>query len=178
MTRELKKFYKGKRVFLTGHTGFKGSWMVHLLEQLGADVFGYALPPKPWHKLFNMAMVGESCHSLFAEILNVDQLNDALELAQPDVVLHLAAQPLVKASYDEPLYTFQVNTMGTANLLDQLRKINRHCAVVVVTTDKVYENKEWWYPYREADELGGHDPYAASKAAAELVVASYRNSFL
>lgn len=170
-------FYKGKRVFLTGHTGFKGTWMLCWLNRLGATVKGYALAPEQKGELFNTVQGNTFCESVIADIRDKEKLEQELLSFQPDLVFHLAAQPLVRLSYETPSYTFEVNAIGTTFLLDAVRKLDKPCSVVLITTDKVYENKEWHYPYRESDRLGGYDPYSASKAAAELVIASYRNSF-
>ena len=171
-------FYQGKRVFLTGHTGFKGSWLAEWLLLLGAEVHGYALDPQEHERLFDQLNLSERLASdTRADLADKDALMKAIEQAQPDVVLHLAAQPLVQLSYDIPLETFATNVMGTANLLDAVRLAKLSCAVVCVTTDKCYENREWLHGYRESDPMGGHDPYSASKGAAELIISSYRNSF-
>lgn len=177
-TRPIANSYAGKRVFLTGHTGFKGSWLAIWLAKLGAKVHGYALPPSTKPSLFDLAAVSRSLavnHS--ADIRDAARLSDALCAAQPQVVFHLAAQPLVRASYREPETTWTTNVIGTVNLLEAVRRCSTVRAVVVVTTDKCYENREWLWGYRESDPLGGHDPYSASKAATELVVQSYRRSF-
>lgn len=171
-------FWAGKRVLLTGHTGFKGSWLALWLRRLGAVVTGIALPPDTEPNLFGLARIGECIDSQYCDIRDAAALAAIVRAAQPEIVFHLAAQALVRAGYRQPLATFETNAMGTANLLDSLR--NQPCVrvAVIVTTDKVYRNAEWPYPYREDDPLGGHDPYSASKAATELVVASYRDSFL
>ena len=168
----------GTRVFITGHTGFKGSWLTVLLHDLGASVHGYSLPELPTTPcLFDVARLSTRLSSdTRGDVADVQHLRDAVKRADPQVVFHLAAQPLVPASYADPLGTFQTNVMGTACLLEAIRDTNVR-AVVIVTTDKVYENREWVHPYRESDRLGGHDPYSASKAAAELITASYRASF-
>ena len=165
---------KGLRVFLTGHTGFKGSWLLMALRRLGAEVTGYALEAAE-RSMYRQLQLGELCTSITADIRDRDRLAGALSDAQPDVVFHLAAQPLVLASYDDPLGTLQTNVIGTANLLDVLRTMNRPCTVIVVTSDKCYENPT--ESRREDDCLGGHDLYSASKAAAEIVTAAYRRSF-
>jgi CDP-glucose 4,6-dehydratase len=157
-----RSFWVGRRVLLTGHTGFKGSWLLLWLTRLGAEVWAYALEP-------------ETQPSLFCQLL--DAMNKLVERAQPEVVLHLAAQPLVRRSYEDPLGTWATNVMGSLHLLEALRLLRHSCAVVMVTTDKVYENREWSYGYREADRLGGHDPYSASKASAEIAISSWRASF-
>ncbi|WP_295954340.1 CDP-glucose 4,6-dehydratase [Rhodoferax sp.] len=165
-------------VFLTGHTGFKGGWLALWLHALGAKVHGYALDPNTTPNLFDVARVAEALASdTRADLADRAALQAALSAAQPTVVFHLAAQPLVRASYADPLGTFATNVMGTAHLLEAVRSVPSVRAVVVVTTDKVYDNREWVYPYRESDALGGHDPYSASKGAAEIVTASYRASF-
>lgn len=174
----LSGFYKDKSVFLTGHTGFKGAWMLAILKTWGAKVTGYALAPdENEHALYNVINGNSTCNSVIADIRDTSKLGEALITAQPDIIFHLAAQPLVRYSYENPIETFEVNAMGTANLLEALKLLHKKCSVVIVTTDKVYENKEWDYPYRETDRLGGYDPYSASKAAAEIVVDSFRNSF-
>ncbi|NJD25041.1 MAG: CDP-glucose 4,6-dehydratase [Betaproteobacteria bacterium] len=171
-------FWAGKRVFLTGHTGFKGSWLSLWLQSLGAEVTGYALAPATTPSLFDLARVGNDMPSIIADIRDIDSLFSAVRAARPQIVLHLAAQALVSDGYRDPLGTLSTNVQGTANLLEALREESRVEAVVVVTSDKCYDNREWPWPYRESDPLGGHDPYSASKACAELVTASYRKSFL
>lgn len=172
-----EKAYKGKRVFLTGHTGFKGSWMLAWLHQLGAIVKGYALLPENENDLYNLVKGDSLCQSVIADIRDKEKLREAIFSFQPDFIFHLAAQPLVRQSYKAPLYTFEVNIIGTANLLDAVIELKGPCSVVIITTDKVYENIEQHYAYKEHDKLGGYDPYSASKAAAEIIVSSYRNSF-
>ena len=170
--------WAGQSVFLTGHTGFKGSWLALWLHQLGASVHGYALNPPTDPNLFTKARIGSLLASdTRADLADLPQLKAAMQAARPSVLLHLAAQPLVRESYQDPVGTFATNVLGTANVLEAARGIPSLRAVVVVTTDKVYENREWAHPYRESDHLGGHDPYSASKAAAEIVTASYRSSF-
>ena len=171
-------FWQEKRVLLTGHTGFKGAWLAMWLSRLGAQVIGISLEPVTQPNLFDLARVGDMTESHFCDIRDAATLAELVLHARPDIVLHLAAQALVRTSYRQPLETFSTNVMGTANLLDSLRQADSVRSVVVVTTDKIYQNREWCYPYREEDALGGHDPYSASKAAAELVTASYRASFL
>ena len=173
----LNNYYKGKRVFLTGHTGFKGSWMLLWLNILGANVKGYALNPENNEDHFNLIKGSKICESVIEDIQNKTRLEKEIIEFQPDFIFHLAAQPLVRYSYDNPSETFAINAIGTAYLLDAVRKLKNPCTVILVTTDKVYENKEWQYPYRESDRLGGYDPYSASKACAELIISSYRNSF-
>lgn len=175
--QHLTQYYRNKRVFLTGHTGFKGSWLLYWLHMLGADVKGYALPPAHELDLYNVIQGDRLCQSIIGDIRDRDLLMKEIRDFRPDVVLHLAAQPLVRLSYDIPADTFAVNAIGTAYVLDGVRQLENPCTTILVTTDKVYENKEWHYPYRESDRLGGYDPYSASKACAELVISSYRNSF-
>lgn len=171
-------FWAGRRVFLTGHTGFKGGWLALWLRQLGAEVHGFSLEPPTEPNLFDTAQVAKSLASdTRSDIRDYLAVESALRKANPEIVFHLAAQPLVRASYREPLETLAVNVMGTAHLLEAARHIPDLRAVLVITTDKCYENREWVYPYRENDPLGGHDPYSASKACAEIVAASYRMSF-
>ena len=170
-------FYRGKKVFVTGHTGFKGTWLSVWLHALGAQVRGYSLPPTRYQKVFDEIWPSLLFESVLGDVRDRNLLQQHLLDYQPDVVFHLAAQPLVRYSYQQPLETFEVNVMGTAHVLEPLRQLSKPCAVVIITTDKVYENYEWDYPYREVDRLGGHDPYSASKAGAELVVASFRNAF-
>ena len=171
-------FWLGKRVLLTGHTGFKGSWLALWLQQLGADVTGIALAPNTKPSLFVLARVASGMNSHFCDIRDAAALAALVREARPDLVFHLAAQSLVRASYREPLATFATNVMGTAHLLDSLRGLDCVRVAVMVTTDKVYRNNDWHYPYSEDDALGGHDPYSASKAASEIVIASYRDAFL
>lgn len=174
--KQFRDIYRGKRVLVTGHTGFKGSWLCLWLSQLGAEVVGMSLPtetqPNHWD-LLNLESVVQ--HNL--DIRNFPDVARVIKAKQPEIVFHLAAQPLVRRSYRDPLETWSTNVMGTANVLEACRQTSRMQAIVVVTTDKCYENQEWTWGYRETDRLGGHDPYSASKAGAELVVASYRSAF-
>lgn len=175
---KLEMDWSGKSVFLTGHTGFKGSWLALWLARLGASVHGYALAPQATPSLFQLAQVESSLVSNnIADIRDAVSLEMALCAAQPEIVFHLAAQPLVRFSYGDPVATWSTNVMGTVNLLEAVRKCPSVKAVVVVTTDKCYENREWLWGYRETDSLGGSDPYSASKATVELVLQSYRSSF-
>lgn len=169
--------YQNKRIFLTGHTGFKGSWLLYWLKMLGAEVKGYALAPENPHDLYHAIKGDTLCQSVIADLMDLERLERELLDFQPDFVFHLAAQPLVRLSYEIPVETFATNAIGTAHVLDALRKLDKPCAAVLITTDKVYQNNEWDYPYRENDRLGGHDPYSASKACAELVIQSYQKSF-
>jgi CDP-glucose 4,6-dehydratase len=169
--------WSGKRVLITGHTGFKGGWLSLWLQLKGAEVCGVALPPLPGPNLFEDAGVASGMCSVVGDIRNVDLLTHLFAEHRPEVVFHLAAQSLVRNSYVDPLGTYSTNVMGTANVLEAARKTDGVRAVVAITTDKCYENREWDWPYRESDRLGGYDPYSSSKASAELVVSAYRNSF-
>ena len=169
--------WQGRRVFLTGHTGFKGAWASGLLRRLGAEVHGYALAPEP-DSLFNATRLAADIDHTIADIRDRDALAAALDRAQPSVVIHMAAQALVRRSYAEPVETYATNVMGTVHLLDAVRACSSVEAVVIVTSDKCYANNGWVWGYRENDALGGHDPYSSSKACAELVTDAYRRSFL
>lgn len=172
-------FWREKRVLLTGHTGFKGSWLALWLHRLGAKVIGISLTPVTTPNLFDLASIETITDSHFCDIRDAALLAALINKAQPEIVFHLAAQALVRAGYRDPLATFATNIQGSANVLDALRSLDSVRAVVAITTDKVYQNLEQPpYPYRETDVLGGHDPYSASKAAAEIVIASYRDSYL
>lgn len=174
-----REFWHGKRVFLTGHTGFKGGWLALWLADMGAEVHGYALAPPTVPNLFTVANLQDHlANSTIADIRDAAALAQAIQTAQPDVVFHLAAQPLVRYSYAAPVETYAVNVMGTVNLLEAVRQTPSVKAVVNVTTDKCYENREWVWPYRENEAMGGFDPYSSSKACSELVTAAYRRSFL
>jgi len=170
-------FWQDKRVFVTGHTGFKGSWLSLWLQTLGADVAGYALEPPTTPNLFTLANVAAGMKSEIGDIRDFAKLHTALNTYQPEIVIHMAAQPLVRYSYREPVETYAVNVIGTVHLLEAARQVSSVKTIVNVTTDKCYENKEWSWGYRENDRLGGHDPYSNSKACAELVTSAYRNSF-
>jgi CDP-glucose 4,6-dehydratase len=171
-------FYSGKRVFLTGHTGFKGSWLAEWLLSLGAEVHGFALNPQPHELLFGQLGLSSRLYSdTRADVRDRGALDRAVQSCRPHVVFHLAALPLVRLSYEIPVETFAVNIMGTAHLLEAVRQYSLACSVVCVTTDKCYENREWLHAYREEDPTGGHDPYSASKGAAEIAIASYRRSY-
>lgn len=176
---ELSRDFAGRRVFVTGHTGFKGSWLSLWLSRLGASVTGYALAPATRPNLFEAAQVAGALHGHYlGDVRDGQALAGALRAAAPEIVYHLAAQPLVRASYRDPVDTWSTNVMGTVQVLEAVRTCPTVRAVIVVTTDKCYDNREWLWGYRECDPLGGHDPYSASKAGAELVAASYRASFL
>lgn len=170
-------FWHGRRVLLTGHTGFKGGWLGLWLQMLGAEVQGYALPAPTSPSLWQAARLAERIPGTLADIRDSDCLANAVKQFQPEVVLHLAAQPLVRVSYASPADTYATNVMGTVHLLEAVRQCATVRAVVVVTSDKCYDNREWLWPYRENDALGGHDPYSSSKACVELVCASWRASF-
>ncbi len=176
-----RSYWRGKRVLLTGHTGFKGSWLLLWLQQLGAQCWGYALEPEQAPNLFcdlgQQLTPGEHYYHCSGDLADRHRLADYVLQCQPEVVLHLAAQPLVRRSYADPLGTWAINVQGSLHLLEALKPLQHSCSVVMVTTDKVYQNREWGYGYREPDRLGGHDPYSASKAAAELAIASWRGSF-
>jgi len=175
--KNLAAYYKGKKVFVTGHTGFKGSWLIAWLHELGADIKGYALAPENDFDLYNSIKGDTFCQSVIADIMDRKRLTEELIQFQPDFIFHLAAQPLVRLSYDIPVETFSVNAIGSAHLLDAMRQLEKPCTAVMITTDKVYHNYETVRFYHEEDRLGGHDPYSASKAAAEIIIGSYRDSF-
>jgi CDP-glucose 4,6-dehydratase len=170
--------WQGRRVFLTGHTGFKGAWLALWLHQVGAEVTGFALPPPTEPSLFARAGVGDTLTHVVGDIRDLGAVTAAMREARPEVVFHLAAQPLVRLSYEEPVETYATNVMGTVHVLEAARRSRDVKAFVCITTDKCYENREWVWPYRESDPMGGHDPYSSSKGAAELVVAAYRRSFM
>lgn len=170
-------FWKGRRVFLTGHTGFKGSWLSMWLDGLGADVTGYALDPPTQPNLFELAKVGGSIRSVRGDIRDFPRLKTAIAQCRPQVVIHMAAQSVVRRSYEDPIETYSSNVMGTVHLLEALRQLKQPCAVVNVTSDKCYANREWVWGYREDEPMGGQDPYSNSKGCAELVTMAYRESF-
>ncbi|MDR2907824.1 MAG: CDP-glucose 4,6-dehydratase [Bacteroidales bacterium] len=174
---ELKHTYNSKTIFVTGHTGFKGLWLIFWLHQLGAKVVGYALEPNTKPSLFHEISGDMLCKSIIGDIRDAKKLHQAITDCQPDFIFHLAAQPLVRESYHIPAETFEVNAIGTANVLDGIRMLEKPCVGVMITTDKVYENNETGQAYKESDRLGGYDPYSASKACAEIVINSYRKSF-
>lgn len=172
-----RNFWQGKRVFLTGHTGFKGSWLTLWLRSLGATVTGYSLAPDTTPNLFTLAIVGDGISSIIGDIRDRAKLLEAVQAARPEIVIHMAAQPLVRESYVTPVETYETNVMGTVHLLDAIRQTPGVKSAVIVTTDKCYENREWEWGYRENEAMGGYDPYSSSKGCAELVTAAYRNSF-
>ena len=169
--------YKGKKVLVTGHTGFKGSWLCKLLSMAGAEVTGYSLLPPTEPSLFQLANIEQEVNSVIGDIRDLAALQQVFEKQQPEIVLHLAAQPIVRDSYKEPVYTYETNVMGTVNILECVRKSSCVKSFLNVTTDKVYLNKEWHWGYRENEELDGFDPYSNSKSCSELVTHSYKNSF-
>ncbi|MGD9694019.1 MAG: CDP-glucose 4,6-dehydratase [Phycisphaerales bacterium] len=170
-------FWRGRRVLVTGHTGFKGGWLALWLKKLGAEVSGYALPPPTTPSLFDLARVGSGIESTIGDLRDAPAVTESVRRARPEIVIHLAAQPLVRAGYADPVATYATNVMGTINLLEAVRRIGGVRALLVVTSDKCYENREWVWGYREGEPLGGHDPYSSSKACAELVTQSWRQSF-
>lgn len=171
-------FYRGKKVLLTGHTGFKGSWMSKMLLEAGADVTGYSLNPPTTPSLYEIINLDVNMKSVIGDIRDYEKLYAVFKEVKPDIVFHLAAQPIVRDAYKDPRYTYETNVMGTVNLLECVRSVDTVKSVVNVTTDKVYKNKEWIWGYRENEELNGHDPYSNSKSCSELVTSSYINSFL
>lgn len=171
------RFYNGKKVFVTGHTGFKGSWLCKMLANAGAIVTGYSLNPPTSPSLFEIADIPQDVHSVIGDIRDYPSLKAAFDAAQPEIVLHLAAQPIVRDSYKDPAYTYETNVMGTVNMLECVRNSSCVRSFLNVTTDKVYLNKEWAWGYRENEELDGFDPYSNSKSCSELVTHSYKNSF-
>lgn len=173
----LGNFYAGKRVFITGHTGFKGSWLCLWLHKLGAEVTGYALEPPTDPSLFELCGVNKFVHSIISDVREFKALKLAILKAQPEIVIHMAAQSLVRDSYANPVETYEINVMGTVNLLEAIRKSSGIRAIVNVTTDKCYENREWIWGYRENEPLGGYDPYSSSKACSEIVTTAYTRSF-
>ena len=177
MQDQFFSYYKNKKVFITGHTGFKGAWLMACLHLAGAKIKGYALSPVYENGLFNLLNPLQIAESIIADIRDKVRLQKEIQSFQPDFIFHLAAQPLVRRSYEIPAETFEINVGGTANLLETVHQLQLKCTVIVVTTDKVYENKEKDILYKEDDLLGGYDPYSASKACTELVISSFRNSF-
>ena len=170
-------FWRGKRVFLTGHTGFKGSWLSLWLQSLGAEIRGFALEAKGEHNLFTVAKVDDCMSSVIGDIRSFDAISSAMKSFRPEIVIHMAAQAFVRLSYADPVATYATNVMGTVHLLEVARQLDTVRAIVNVTTDKCYENREWVWGYRETEPMGGHDPYSNSKGCSELVTAAYRSSF-
>ncbi len=175
--KDINTFYKGKKVLITGHTGFKGTWLMAMLHKLGATIKGYSLEPEESREFYDLFCPLNLAESVIGDIRDKERFKKTIIDFQPDFIFHLAAQSLVLRSYEVPSETFEVNVIGTANLLEAARDLNKKCTIIVVTTDKVYENKEQDILYKEADVLGGYDPYSASKACTEMVVSSFRNSF-
>jgi CDP-glucose 4,6-dehydratase len=172
-----REFWTGKRVLLTGHTGFKGSWLALWLRALASETIGYSLPPPTQPSLFELAHVSEGMTSITGDVRDFEFLKRVIAETKPEVVIHLAAQSVVRSSYDNPIETYSTNVMGTVNLLEAIRQLQLSCVVVNVTSDKCYENKNWIWGYRENEPLGGHDPYSSSKACAELVTSAFRESY-
>ncbi len=176
--KSIKDFYQGRRCLLTGHTGFKGAWMSLFLHTLGAKITGYALEPPSIPNLFDLSGAKNFIEDVRADIRDLETLNGIVENTKPEIIFHFAAQSIVRLSYDQPKDTFDINVGGTVNLLEVLKRLDHTCVVVVVTSDKCYENREWMHPYRENDQLGGNDLYSASKAATEIICSGYVRSFL
>lgn len=174
---DLKRFYLGKRVMVTGHTGFKGAWLCTLLKQFGSEVTGFALNPPTDPSLYHLANVSDGMNSIIGDVRDFESLKSVFEQSKPEIVIHLAAQPLVRESYQDPRGTYETNVMGTVNVLECVRCLDSVRTLVNVTTDKVYENREWVWGYRENERLDGHDPYSNSKSCSELVTASYKRCF-
>ncbi len=173
----MKEFYKNKKILVTGHTGFKGAWLSQILLNWGAEVIGISLRPTTTPNMFGAIGLESRVTNYFTDIDDLEAMKKIFNKEKPEIVFHLAAQPIVRRSYDDPIETFSTNCMGTAHILEAMREIKSVKSAVIITTDKVYENKEWHYPYRESDPLGGYDPYSASKAAADLITSSYMQSF-
>ena len=177
MGLSLEEFYRGRRVFVTGHTGFKGSWLCHLLGYLGAEVTGYATLPPTDPSIYELTGLSGRIHSVIGDVRDGEKLKNAMREAAPEIVLHLAAQPIVRESYRNPVYTYETNVMGTVHVLEAVRAVESVRSFLNVTTDKVYQNNEWEWGYRETDPLDGYDPYSNSKSCSELVTHSYQKSF-
>lgn len=175
--KKMYEFYKGKKVLVTGHTGFKGSWLCKMLLELGAEVYGYSLNPPTSPSLYELSGLDKEIHSEIGDVRDLEHLQEYFQKVQPEVVFHLAAQPIVRESYKEPVYTYETNVMGTVHMLECVRLTKSVKSFLNVTTDKVYENKEWQWGYRENEPLDGFDPYSNSKSCSELVTHSYKNSF-
>jgi CDP-glucose 4,6-dehydratase len=177
MSKDFLTYYQGKNVLITGNTGFKGSWLTVALKLLGADVKGYSLEPPTVPAIYDQIGLSKDVEQYISDVRSLIDLKKCLEVEQPDIIFHLAAQPLVRESYNTPVETFDTNVMGTVNLLEAIRVLNLSTTVILITSDKCYHNREWLFGYREEDALGGKDPYSASKGAAEIVIGAYRNSF-
>ena len=177
MFENVNQLFKGKNVLITGHTGFKGAWLAIWLNEIGANVIGYALDPEVENNLYLLSNLKDKIINIRGDIRDFDKLNSVFNQYKPEVVFHLAAQPLVKYSYEHPLYTYEVNVIGTMNVLEAIRKSDTTKVGIMVTSDKCYENKEWVWGYRENDPMGGYDPYSSSKGCCELLLSSYRNSY-
>lgn len=177
VVKSMIEFYKDKKIFITGHTGFKGSWLSKILINAGANVTGYSLEPPTDPSLFNISGIESKMMSVTGDILDLNKLEQAFNEAKPQIVFHLAAQPLVRDSYENPRYTYETNVMGTVNILECVRKSSTVKSMLNITTDKVYRNNEWFWGYRETDHLDGYDPYSNSKSCSELVTHSYKNTF-
>jgi CDP-glucose 4,6-dehydratase len=175
---DLPGFFKGKKVLVTGHTGFKGSWLAKILLTWGADVTGVSLPPHTEPSLFTVLSLEKEIHNYFTDVRDYQKLQKIFSAEKPEIVFHLAAQAIVKVSYDDPLRTYETNVIGTANVLQSIRNTPSVKSAVIITSDKAYDNVEWVYPYRETDKLGGQDPYSASKGAADIITQSFIKSFL
>jgi len=172
-----RTFWKDKKVLITGHTGFKGSWLSLWLQSLGANVLGYALPPPTQPSLFEIAHVADGMTSIIGDVRDLEQLMAVISERRPEIIIHMAAQPLVSYSYENPIETYSTNIIGTVNVLEAVRQSESARVVVCITSDKCYENREWLWGYRENEPMGGHDPYSSSKGCAELVISAYRNSY-
>ena len=170
-------FWKDKKVLVTGHTGFKGSWLALWLLKMNAIVSGISLNPDEKQNLFDQLRIKNDINHIVLDIRNKEELKKQIQTINPDIVFHLAAQPLVVNSYKDPVGTWETNVMGTINVLESIRSLNKNCTGIFITTDKVYKNNEWVFGYRENDELGGYDPYSSSKAACEIAISSWRSSF-
>jgi CDP-glucose 4,6-dehydratase len=173
----MNNFFKNKKVLITGHTGFKGSWLTQILLNCDANIIGIALPPKTEPNLFSILKIKDKIKNYFADTRDFEKIKNIIKKEKPEIIFHLAAQPIVRDSYDDPLTTHTTNVIGTANVLQAIKETDTIRSAVIITTDKVYKNNEWVYPYRETDHLGGHDPYSASKAAADIITDSYIQSF-
>jgi len=175
--KEIKKFFKDKKILITGHTGFKGGWLTQMLLNWGAKISGIALRPNTKPNLFEALKLKEKIKNYFWDIRDFKNISKIIKREKPEIIFHLAAQPLVRESYNNPLYTFETNIIGTANVLESIRDLKSVKAVIIVTTDKVYENKNIDHSFKESDKLGGTDPYSSSRAASEIIVNSYIKSF-